>query len=169
MGRRGPPPKPSALKKLEGTHRKDRAARNELIAPPGTPERPAWLDAEARAEWERVVPQLAELGILATVDRGMLADYCAAHSLAVQATRRYQKDGLVVKTKQGPLKHPMIKVAQEARAQARLLAAEFGLSAASRTRISVPTSKNDPAKKKEDEAAAFIFGQRPRLVSNDGK
>lgn len=166
MGRRGPPPKPSALKKLEGTHRKDRAARNELVAPPGVPERPEWLDEEAIAEWQRVVPILAEMKILATVDRGMLADYCAAHSLAVQATRRYQKDGLVVKTKQGPLKHPMIKVAQEARAQARLLAAEFGLSAASRTRISVPTPKQKEAEKQADATAAFLF---PRLVSSNGQ
>lgn len=157
MGRRGPPPSPSAVKKLRGTYRKDRAARNELTLPPGVPSCPDWLDAEGRAEWERVVPLLADK-VLTEVDRSMLADYCAAHSLAVRATKAYQKDGVMLKTPFGPQKNPMVKVAQEARAQARLLAGEFGLSPASRTRVGVKEQPN-----KEDEAEAFFF-QAPRLV-----
>lgn len=166
MGRRGPPPKPTRQKKLEGTHRKDRAAINEVAPPPGVPERPDWLDKEACAEWDRVVPQLAALGILATVDRALLAAYCTAHSLAVDATRKYQKDGLMLKTKQGTFKHPMIKVAQEARSQARLLAAEFGLSPAGRTRISAPQSGESDEAKKKKKAEAFLFqdGRRPEVI-----
>lgn len=158
MGKRGPPPKPSALKRLEGTYRKDRSAQNEMTVPPGMPTRPDWLDAEGRAEWDRVVPMLADR-VLTEVDRAMLADYCAAQSLAVKATRDYQKRGVMLETPYGPQKNPMVKVAQEARAQARLLAGEFGLSPASRSRVS---AKEEP--KQEDEAAAFFF--RPQLVKS---
>lgn len=123
---------------------------------------PAWLDREARAEWDRVVPQLAALGILTSVDRAMLANYCAAHSLAVRATREYQSGDLMIDGPHGPVPNPLLKVAREARAQARLLGAEFGLSAASRTRISAPEQP------KEDTSEDFLFGG-PRLVANDGK
>lgn len=163
MGRRGPPPKPSALKKAQGTYRADRAAVREMAPLPGAPEMPRWLDAEGRREWKRVVPQLAELGILATVDRAMLADYCAAHSLAVRATREYQRAPLMTEGPHGPVPNPLLKVAKEARAQARLLGAEFGLSAASRSRISTPEKKDQ-----EDKSEDFLFG-KPRLVGGDGK
>lgn len=162
MGRRGPPPKPSALKKLEGTFRPDRAAPREVSPPPGVPDAPEWLDEEARAEWERIVPHLAKLRILAEIDRGTLADYCTAHSLAVASTVEYQREGLMVDTPHGPRKHPLIKVAQEARAQARVLAQEFGLSPSSRTRISAP-----PKPAEGDNTEDFLFGG-PRLVKGGG-
>ena len=138
MGKRGPPPKPSALKKRQGTFHANRSARNEVTPPPGCPPRPSWLDAEGRAEWDRVVPQLSALGILSEIDGSMLADYCAAHALAIKATKKYQRQGPSVKVNGQVQRHPMIKVAQEARAQARLLAGEFGLSPSSRSRISAP-------------------------------
>jgi P27 family predicted phage terminase small subunit len=170
MGRRGPPPKPSKLKELQGTYRPDRAPAKEMAPPPGTPERPKWLDRRARAEWDRVVPQLVACGILCDVDRAGLANYCAAVSLAERATRQYQKDGLMVAGPQEgvKVKHPMIQVAKEARAQARLLGAEFGLTASSRSRISEPDWKpggraaaagtaGAPPGPPKDSAEAFLF------------
>ncbi len=160
MGKRGPPPKPTKLKKLEGTYRKDRAAGGgeEMAPAPGTPIRPKWLDAEAKREWDRVVPQLAELGVLADIDGSMLADYCAAHALAVKAAAQYQREGLMLRTPFGPQKHPMIKVAQEARGQARLLAGEFGLSPSARSRVKL---KEKPPE--TDPTEAFLF-DGPKLV-----
>jgi P27 family predicted phage terminase small subunit len=150
------------LKKLQGTFRPDRAPKSEMAPPPGAPARPGWLDEEARTEWDRVVPQLAACGILCDVDRAALANYCAAVSLAAKATRQYQKDGLMI---DGPnetrVKHPMIQVAKEARAQARLLGAEFGLTASSRSRIGEPKAlapaATAPAGTPKDLAEAFLF------------
>lgn len=172
-GRRGPPPKPSKLKKLQGTFRKDRAAPRELVAKPGVPPRPTWLNAEGRAEWERVVPQLQALGILSTIDQSMLADYCTAHALAVNATKKYQREGMTIKVNGQLQKHPAVKIAQEARSQAARLAGEFGLSPSSRTRISTPSADdalgaaNEKMKRADpsappDAAADFLF--KPRLV-----
>lgn len=176
MGKRGPPPKPSAIKKAQGTFHAHRSARNEVAPPPGCPPMPTWLDAEGRAEWRRVVPQLQSLGILSEIDGSMLADYCAAHALAIKATKNYQRKGVTVKNNGQVQRNPMIKVAQEARAQARLLAGEFGLSPSSRSRISAPdkgeglneanarmkattTGEAAAADKTED----FLFGG-PKLV-----
>jgi phage terminase small subunit len=44
------------------------------------PAMPTWLDAEARAEWRRVVPELRRLRLLSMLDRVLLAAYCVGHS-----------------------------------------------------------------------------------------
>lgn len=178
MGKRGPPPKPSKQKMLEGTYRKDRAAKNEIAPLPGTPVRPSWLDARARREWDRVVPQLAALGVLSDVDQALLADYCAAQGLAQKAQEQLNRQGLVITVPGGAKqKNPLIKIAQEARAQARLLAAEFGLSPSSRSRISAPDKDEGLAEANErmkaaaqtsaptDKTEEFLFG--PRLVKTE--
>lgn len=182
MGLRGPPPEPSDVKKAKGTYRADRAARNEVKAKPGVPKCPAFLKGEARKEWARVVPQLEQLGILSELDQGRLADYCAAHGLAVDATRKYSsrgKDGGLMVTINGSqrVKNPLIKIAQEARAQARLLAQEFGLTPSARSRISAPdkdqalADSNERIKNNASGATAeakaadgFFNYERPKLV-----
>src|SRR3954468_12698918 len=79
--------KPTALKVLEGTFRKDRALANELQPTPGAPVCPAWFDKIAVAEWARVVPELAARGVLSVIDGAALEGYCANYALAV----RYQR------------------------------------------------------------------------------
>jgi P27 family predicted phage terminase small subunit len=164
MGKRGPAPKPTARKQLEGTFRKDRAARDEFSLPPGTPDAPKWLDLEARAEWDRVVPTLVDTGILSKLDGGRLADYCTAHSLAIEATRIYQREGTVVDSPQGQKAHPAVVIAKDARAQARHLAAEFGLTPSGRSRVSVPPKPGESEKEIEED----LFG-KPLEVVQGGK
>ena len=62
---------------MEGTLRKDRHEdRDEIELPPGVPEKPEWLNKEASAEWDRVVPLLMDHGILSDIDGAALAVYC---------------------------------------------------------------------------------------------
>lgn len=158
MGKRGPPPLPTAVKKLRGTLEKSRElGRNEMAPPPGVPVRPDWLDDEAAAEWDRVVPELESLGMLAVIDRARLADYCTAQSLAVEATKTYQREGLLLEINGQLQRHPAVKIAQEARAQAARLAAEFGLSPSSRTRVKAPEKASEI-----DETEAFLFA--PKVI-----
>lgn len=160
MGKRGPPPLPTAVKKLRGTYQKCRDADGESMAPPpAVPAAPKWFDSEARAEWERVVPQLVELKVLTGLDGGALERYCVAHSNWVKAQLEVQKKGPVLKTPFGPQKNPAVKIAQDERAAARLLAGELGLSPSARSRVKV--SEKPEA---EDKDAAFLFG--PRLVTS---
>ncbi len=167
MGRRGPPPKPTALKKLQGTYRPDRAARNEVTPQLGEPPCPRSLTGEARAEWRRVAPELVRLQVLAIVDAGRLADYCRAHALAIKAAGKAAQQGEVIETERGPARNPWHVIAQEARAQARLLAQEFGLTPSSRSRVEAP-----PAEAADEYAAmeaTLAAGVRDRLVLVAGK
>lgn len=52
------------------------------------PTAPKFLDAEAKAEWKRVVAELAPLRVLTKVDRGFLAAYCESWSAYVRACKR---------------------------------------------------------------------------------
>lgn len=165
MGRRGPVPMPKALKKRRGTYRPSRAAKDAMDLPVSTPGMPEWLDAEGRKEWERVVPMLEEAKVLADVDRIALGNYCAAVSLCINATREYQRHGVSLTKNKRVYVHPMIKVAQEARAQALRLGAEFGLTPASRTRVSGKAAKtgHEGGGKKADDDEKFLFDGAPKL------
>lgn len=50
MGQRGPKTKPTELKLMQGTYRKDRAPENEPKpnAPPSLPEPPSYMDITAK-------------------------------------------------------------------------------------------------------------------------
>ncbi len=77
MGKRGPKPTPTAVLKLRGstlvTGRREAA---EVQGPAGTPDAPEWLDEEARAAWDRIVPLLEGMGVLTRIDGNALARYC---------------------------------------------------------------------------------------------
>jgi P27 family predicted phage terminase small subunit len=158
MGRRGPPPKPSAQKKLEGTYRKDRAVGGgELAPPPAVPDCPLWLKGAAKKEWDRVVPQLSELGVLTGLDGGQLERYCDAYGSWLEARADVKKRGATIKGPFGPANNPNVKRAFDERKEADRLAQELGLSPSARSRVKVPE------KEAVDPAEAFLFG-KPKLV-----
>src|SRR6266487_2772941 len=78
MGSRGPALKPHALRVLEGrTGSRYHEPKGQRPQPrPVTPEMPEWLDGEAKACWERVVPELERLNLLTIADREILVGYC---------------------------------------------------------------------------------------------
>ena len=51
------------------------------------PDPPEWLDAEARAGWDRIVPGLEALDILKPEDRAALTVFCEAWSRFVAAVK----------------------------------------------------------------------------------
>ena len=76
MAPRGRKPKPTAHKRRDGSRQPIRPDEPEV--PPGEPRCPAVLDGEARAEWERIVPELLDAGVLTQIDRAALTGYCSA-------------------------------------------------------------------------------------------
>jgi len=71
MGRRGPPPQPTALRLLSGRAAHRPVHRNEPRPdPPETLEPPASLEDVAREEWHRVVSQAAVMGYSVWTWRG---------------------------------------------------------------------------------------------------
>lgn len=91
----GRPPKPEALKKLEGTYRPDRD--------PGTakpkawlPTAPAHLPTAAKHEWARMGKRLQSLGLITELDPAVFEIYCTARAQLAEATKHLEQEGRVV-------------------------------------------------------------------------
>jgi P27 family predicted phage terminase small subunit len=135
MTRRGRKPAPTPLKILKGT-RKDRINTQAPRPPVARPDPPETLDSFGMAEWNRILPQLEELGILARVDGAALALYCSAYSQWQRAEVEIAMYGVLVDSSGGGLKaNPAIGVASTARAQMHSLLSEFGATPASRGKV----------------------------------
>jgi P27 family predicted phage terminase small subunit len=142
----GRKPKPTAQKILEGNPGKRTLSRNEP-KPTGIPTCPPHLDAAAKKEWKRVSKELIAIGLLTSVDRAALAAYCSSYSRWMSAEENIQKFGMVIKSpKSGfPIQNPYVSVANTALDLMRKYGTEFGLTPASRTRLSVeqPSTPRD--------------------------
>lgn len=78
-GTRGPLPKPTALRLLEGNPGKRPLDLTAGVNPKiEVPSMPKHLSVEAKKEWKRITPLLEELGLVSGLDRTALALYCQA-------------------------------------------------------------------------------------------
>jgi len=148
MGARGPKPKKPALKILAGNpgHRPITADRgpSKRVAR-GVPTRPAELDGEAAAEWDRIAGELDASGSLATVDGGILTAYCLAWADLLSARDSINREGRivseVVQNSRGEVlgkrlkEHPACKMLDRASARVHKLGDALGLNAAARSRM----------------------------------
>ena len=160
--KRGPKPTPTALKRLRGFPGKRGKAKD---APKHEPRPPApaeltipssWLPTEAQDEWRRIAPTLMTLGLLTLIDRATLEGYCMAYYRWRQAEEVLEKEGMVFRTPKGYVQQrPEVSIAQGYLAKMHSLAAEFGFTPASRTRV---VSAEKPL---EDPYQAYLAeGQR---------
>ncbi|WP_297767773.1 phage terminase small subunit P27 family [uncultured Roseovarius sp.] len=142
---RGRKPKPTKLKLLSGTARKHRLNEHEPTPDLAQPDPPEHLTGAARLEWERVIEEIVQLGIMSNLDRAPLAAYCQAYGRWVAAeaalARMAEKDGvtegLIVRTKAGNVIHnPLVGAANKAMADMVRYAAEFGFTPSSRSQVS---------------------------------
>jgi len=86
---RGPPPKPTYLRILEGNPSKRPLNRNEPQPPPvETLDPPDYLGGHAATEWCRIVPGLSAMRLLTIADIPALAAYCVAYARWREARRR---------------------------------------------------------------------------------
>ncbi len=77
MGKRGPKPKPTALRVFEGTRVQRPSGRGDEPTPPASNSTaPAWLGEHGKREWDRVVPLLGGVGCFTDVDYTAMALYC---------------------------------------------------------------------------------------------
>ena len=65
---------------LRGNPGKRPLPKAEAHPRPGVGLAPAFLDAEARREWNRMAARLTRLGLATELDGGQLALYCVAYS-----------------------------------------------------------------------------------------
>lgn len=135
---KGRKPIPTPIRRLTGNPQHHALPENEPIPPPGRPTCPMWLDRAGRTEWHRVVPLLDGMGVLSTLDRGMIAAYCAAWSQFIAATRTLQAEGMVIETGRGMTTHPAANLQIKLAATLRAYCVEFGMTPSARSRMQLP-------------------------------
>ena len=112
MGERGPAPIPHARRRNKCL---STGKRIEVAAPP----MPADLDGEAAAEWERIVPEIEAMGILATLDRGALVRYCRGWADWCELDETLRATRLLVKGRRnGLVRNPLCDDAERHRGHA---------------------------------------------------
>lgn len=143
MGRRGPQPKPTQLRVLEGRVQHRPLPKGEPQPRIGAPTCPRWLDPAARAEWHLIVNEWARAApkLLTRVDGGVLENYCQARSRWMQAELDITAD-----LAQGlRLDRSKVLIAAKYAAQVVVFGDRLGLSPAARTRISLPDEGEEDA------------------------
>ena len=145
MPGRGRPPKPDNLRAIDGgaSHREVATAPGaEILAPvfaPAVPEMPAHVGKNevARAEWDRVAPELHKAGFLTEAFAQQLAIYCVAVARWVEAETHLAEPGmgLLVRTPNGyPMQNPYLAISNKAMEQIRVFGSEFGMTPVALTR-----------------------------------
>ena len=187
---RGRKPKPAAVKKAEGNPGKRKLNRAELLEDPEAPRAPAYLSPVARQEWKKLVPILASRRTMARVDTVMMANFCEAVALLRLARRQLAKTPeagrLIVSTASKVVEHtnnrgrvtkreisggniqvnPLLYVIRDQVATIARLAAEFGLSPASRARLAMEDHSGAGERPGKDPLEAILSGPVERDSSD---
>lgn len=100
-----------------------------------TPPAPAWLPKFAKTEWARVVPALVKGCSLASHELSTVESYCIAVARIRECEAFIQKNGLTYVSPTGETKRrPETTIHKESIEAARRLAAEIGITPASRSK-----------------------------------
>ena len=126
----GRKPLPTALKMIKGTARKHRMNKNEPKIKQGDiPPCPSWMGVEGKKEWKRLSTALHDTGIVTALDTSMLAALCQMWGEYVESVKAGEPVSVAHVT------------------QMRLMAAEFGLTPSSRSKVEavpIETLEHDP-------------------------
>jgi P27 family predicted phage terminase small subunit len=135
MGKRGPAPKPTALRLLHGD-RPSRVNTDEPIPDRGLPECPDDVSDEVRAIWDYTVRQIDVMGMSSRADRDTLRAYCEAVITHRRSSALLAKSEVLVKSALGgPVRNPAVAVQRDAAQTLVRLAQQFGLTPAARSEI----------------------------------
>lgn len=129
---------PTELKIASGTMRKDRANPAEPTPPAGLPEPPEVVTENEHAitEWNRIVPQLEEMGLVSKVDRPALAAYCMTYARWVLAEEKLSSGELTtISAKGAEYQSPWVGIANRSQIEMRKWLMEYGLTPSSRAGV----------------------------------
>jgi P27 family predicted phage terminase small subunit len=155
-------PKPTELKKIQGNPGKRRLNKSEPRPRAGVPQMPNGMPLEARAEWNRIAPILEKMGVLTAADGAALAAYCKLHAQILQAEAAIKKFGIVTAQFVGEgvvvlKKNPAVTVKAEALRLVKGFLLEFGLTPASRSKLTVSEGRDlEPDVKAQDKLEDFL-------------
>ena len=138
---RGRKPTPTRVKLLRGNPGHRPLNEGEPQPTPLAPACPPELSPAAKDEWNRIIAELVELGLMTRLDRAALAAYCQAYAMWSDAIQAVQKFGPLVKSPNGyPQVSPYLAIANKQAEIMIRIASEFGFTPASRSRIATGES-----------------------------
>ena len=141
---KGRKPTPAGIRKLRGNPDKRKHAPE--AQPGGLAVCPEHLDDVARAEWVRASRELLACGLLTSVDMAVFAAYCAAYSEWVRSSLELAASTITIINRQGNVvRNPLVGIVNTARSDMVKFAAEFGMSASSRSRVAATGGGQDDA------------------------
>ena len=147
----GRKPKPTQLKVVQGTFRKDRANSSEPKPDNQLPPCPDFLEGRSRKEYFRIGRKLERIGVLTEIDDLALAGLCQSWAEYLEATEQVRKTGMLVKSPSGyPMLNPYVTLSNQALKHVKSFLTEFGMTPSSRTRVMAVTSPDDPGDEWKD-------------------
>ncbi|AWM34190.1 phage terminase small subunit P27 family [Hymenobacter nivis] len=137
----GRPLKPTALKRLGGTLQLCRTNAHEPVSAVLLPTPPAWLSDKARQYWAEIGAVLLDMKLCTVADGPALQLLTETLAEWAEARQAVHTKGLVYETKmvtgdimQRPV--PEVAIASDAMKRSLRMLAEFGLTPASRGKVS---------------------------------
>lgn len=142
MGRRGPKPKPAAIKEqkapVRSRRKKDAGAATHAPAPAAI-DAPKWLTGEGLRIFQRLAPMLRGMKLLAEPDAPAFSRYCKHYARWLELQKRLDDQGDIyeIETASGKVRRADPAFVMADRLDRMLLALEdrFGLNPAERQRI----------------------------------
>lgn len=127
--------------------------RERVIGGTEPPTAPAWLEGEAKEEFDRIVGELSRQYLITPLDAVSLASYCRMFALWRDADRTVAKEGQFFVSDNGNIRlHPAAKQCLALFEAMRRMGAEYGFTPAARSRLDAPK----PETKEEDEFETFL-------------
>ncbi len=165
MGRRGPAPTPTKVKRLRGETRPSRLNLREPMPSADIPKMPGDMDADAKVVWRRVIRDMRHTGVIRAADADVLRCYCEAVSRYAAAARVCGQTGPLVRGRHGAelVKNPLHQVTRDNADEVRQFARELGLSPSARVGLRIERERS-----LDDLTADIGLPPRLRVVGDVG-
>ncbi len=142
MPLRGPKGSSRELKLLKGEKHKDRLAKDKIKPSIQSFRMPSWLSPGAKAEWQRLAPEMKRLGLLTALDVAMFSCLCEAYSIFVELVKDINENDMTYKTQKGFTRaRPQLDMMFKAMRELMTLCQQFGMTPVSRGRIDIKVEK----------------------------
>ena len=143
MGKRGPAPKPTALKKSEGSYRADKDSSLEVDGFDEQVPAPEGLSEYAKGVWQSIMSEYVPYGIISANDLPLLHALCQAFDRYRKCQEMLDKHGYEVVDDMGNVNpSKWIDQADKCMEKVLKLCSHFGLSPSSRASIRMDPKKN---------------------------
>jgi len=157
---KGPSPKPTKLRKLEGVPGKSRPLNEREPQPTGPLVKPEFVTGEAAIEWDRTVGAMPD-GLYTAADAPVLAVYCVAWVLFRNALAQVAREGMTATGSMGQkISHPSLATIAKQSEIILRASDRLGMSPSARTRLEMPDGAGAGSK-----FGGLLGGAQLRLVT----